>query len=706
MLNADDPGTITSLLLLRDAYLTSNRPLVFWVGAGASKWLNQPSWKESALLIRRNFFEKFRPGFNNTLANKLVDREEYPELFQLCKETDQAAYFRFLAETFAPAPITPLYSRLRDCLQKIAPLYIVTTNVDEALEGILSHCSVVQRTDLTRLPTLVQDETPFIAKLHGSVSSVQSLVFSKDDYQQLLADNPTIETIKWLFTSAAVVFLGYGLKDEYVVKLLTQNGKDFSLFGTGPHFVVSNSEIEPESIRRIGYHISLHPDHRAALTVLDYIAQLRGGADMPASSFTEQVLAPPPQPCAVVSDKTAYYISDFTPPGTWQTSQTFTFGDGMEEKGEGSIGLGFTNEEQPFRESTAMHDLCVGLTCFDHVYFAISALGAVHHLVGSELFWELVRSDVVRFIHLVHVPVVIFPPNEIIGDVGVVSITGDPNLHFPTLGEIIHRYVTANPGKEAEAEKLFEMLESKTQVYEAAQAINLPSLIRGALLMPFIAKLLGISSAILPTQAPKWLRFPYLRLGHLVHTAAVCDAFGIQAAKLPFGGTQLTTGAFAVRQAQQYADEFTSYIYSGRFNTDLGVLVMHDVSIIRNILRFRESNTGIGFRAEVHDALMLGTGTEFTAAVDAGLHRSVPPRILEKAYDQLSALMTKNARQSAVPAVWTDVRHSDDVTRLWRRRSLRQLEEICKSRGVGKDAPCLCGSGEKLRVCCMLPLKQ
>ena len=49
---------------------------------------------------------------------------------------------------------------------------------------------------------------------------------------------------------------------------------------------------------------------------------------------------------------------------------------------------------------------------------------------------------------------------------------------------------------------------------------------------------------------------------------------------------------------------------------------------------------------------------------------------------------------------WNDTRSADQALRLWRGRSLRELNEICRKAGISQYDPCPCGSGEKLKFCC------
>lgn len=357
-------------------------------------------------------------------------------------------------------------------------------------------------------------------------------------------------------------------------------------------------------------------------------------------------------------------------------------------------------------KSTALHDIAVALICFDYIYLPTTALAPAHRVLGSELFWDLVQQDILRLIHNTADVGALFHPQEPIGSIENVTPRGKQGAEPRPVSEVIRRTLHPAPGREKEAEHFFEGLERKTTIYRRANEISLPSLVRSALLMPAVSRLLGIGDAILPTQVPRWLRYPYLRLSHLVQTAALCTEYGIQAAKVTFGGAQLTSAAFGVQPAELHAEHLASYVSSGAFNSDLGALVQQDMSILRGILRFRGSAEGESFRLELGQTLCTGTGREFNASVNAGLSRTIPHGVLQRAHDQLLRLMTENARITPVPAVWGDARHSDTSTRYWRIKCQKLLLEMCKARGIEKNDPCICGSGEKLRLCCLPPLRE
>jgi hypothetical protein len=703
MLNADDPESVLATRLLGNIIAAGTRPVVLWVGAGASRWLGYPSWKDLALQIRKTFFQRVA-NFDNDQAIALLNKQDYPAIFEMCRDLESAAYHKFLADSFLPRQQTGTYQAFVGLLGKISPLFIVTTNVDESLESVLPMCATVQRTDLTRCVDLLQRGIPFVAKLHGSISAVQSTVFTTSDYEALSADPSYLQPLKYIFTGCTVVFLAYGVRDGYVIRLLQENAKEMDLFGAGPHFLVTNDAAPSSTIRRIGYSLKIRPDHSAALCVLDHIIQAKAQTAHASAPISAKELSEPENATveSVPTGKTAYYISDLVPPGLFQEITARR----EDTEIEASFGLGFAAEEVPLGAPSALHDITVGLICFDYVYLPSSALTQAIMLLGEQLFRELVAGGVVRFIHNVSQVGVMFLPQEPIGSIASFTGRAEGGEETTPLSDVIRRSMSPVPGKEREAQELFTLIERQTVIYRRADEINVPSLIRGALLMPAVSRLLGIGDAILPAQAPRWLRYPYLRLGHLVQTGALCVEYGIQAAKVSFGGVQLTTAAFGVQPAQLYAESLASYASSGRYNSDLGALVYQDPSIVRRILRFRGQTEGESFRREIGQVLALGSGKELDVAVNAGLSRAIPTDILQRAHDKLLSLMTERARVAAVPAVWGNVRYSDSITRNWRSRSEKLLLEICQTRGIGNNDACICGSGERLRLCCLAPLRR
>jgi len=574
-------------------------------------------------------------------------------------------------------------------------LHILTTNIDEALDKGLK-CITIQRSDIERLPDLVNARTSFLCKLHGTISSVETTVFTEDEYAALLGTKPYLKTIEQLFSTACVIFIGYGLRDKYVLDQLTKANDEQPLFGAGPHFaatIEANPEL-PATVQRIKYLEDVRRDHRGALQVLDIVQRAHSvELRQPEVLRTEN---------SQESLPSKYFIAHFLPPGVWPSSQQVAaVGSGREI--DVTVGAGFIGSELPSNASTALHDLVVGLICFDLVYLPFSDLTKVHDLLSSGWFWILVNSGVVRFVQTPREPAIIFPDRSTVdgGDLGMVGRLGADGNTL-TLADEIRKSLNPAKGKEKEAEALFEKLSTFVVPLSEAQIADLPEMVRGGLLHPAVQDVLGISEAFLPTKIPRWNVFPALRLANLMFVGQVCQILNIPAVRVGFGGETLARASFSVPSAQDSAEEAANYVLGARFNTDLGEMVFQNPEVLNAILQFRDTQEGISLRDRIRRLLAVNEGSEFIASVNAGLTRNIPGKLLDKARDQLAGLLVpRGVARAPVGAVWNNVQNSDSSLSLWRQRSLSMLRQHCKTREIGPYDPCPCGSGESLRFCCL-----
>lgn len=494
------------------------------------------------------------------------------------------------------------------------------------------------------------------------------------------------------------MFIGYSLSDEYVIKLLETSSSKRPIFGTGPHFAVfSRDEVSlPDNTSPIKYSLLQHQDHRAALQVINAIANARQKPPIAIGTQLREELRR-------VEIRSAYYISDFYPPGTWQSSTTATFAPPLSSGVcEITVGQGFIDAELTVSISTAMHDLTVGLICFDELYMPLSSLGMLHGFLGSNRFWNLHKAGVIRFIHFPRMVAVGYENSSAVANgqlmtVGILSKEGTPQ----TIDDEIRRHIVPLRGHEKTAQRLLDDLAGKLVGVDENVLHSIPDITKGALMHPDIGKILGISGAVLPESIPRWNMFPVLRLAHVITTGVVCQHFMFGAAKIAFGGEVLAGRAFAIAATRDWAEEAASYVLSQKFNTDLGSLVMNDPSIVDAILAFRETAAGVALRQEVCQELNADAGAEFIASVNAGLKRTIPARILQQAHDQMSGLLlAQPSRYPLTPAIWNNLENSDSTLRLWRKRSREVLLDSCRKNNIGPYDPCPCRSGEKLRYCC------
>jgi len=635
MFDPKDNQTLYSLRELQSIVAEKKRPVVLWVGAGASKWLGYPLWDELA----GRFHDEYRrheKSYDLTDAGRFLPAKDYPGLFGYCKKTNLQRYYRLLSETFGTREITPIFRRFVSLLSQDKPLYILTTNVDETLEKTLSHVDTIQRSDLERVIDLMGQEGSFVAKLHGSVSNITSCVFTSEEYEELVRDEAYLSTIEHVFGRGSVLFIGYSLSDEYVINLLTRASLKRPLFGAGPHFAALSGDQPslPDNTRQIKYSLVQHKDHRAVLQVVNVVVSARQSRD-------DEIIPAEKKRPKKAEFRSAYYISDFFPPGTWQSSQTATFTPRMRDGVSAvTVGQGFINAELTVKTSPAMHDLMVGLVCFDEIYMPLSSLGMLHGFLGSGRFWNLHAAGVIRFIQLPRVIGMGYEDASTVTGGRLMSIGWIGKDKTPrTTEEEIERQVRPLRGEEKRGKQLLDDLAGKVVSVDESVMGPIPAMTKGALMHPGIRQLLGISGAVLAESIPRWNMFPVLRLAHVMTVGTVCQHFMFGATKIGFGGEVLAGKAFAIAATGDWAEEAASYVLSQKYNTDLGPLVMNDPSILDAVLSFRETAAGVSLRKAIRDQLRTDAGSEFIASVNAGLSRSIPPRILQEARDQLSGLL-------------------------------------------------------------------
>jgi SIR2-like domain len=697
MLDGDERQNFYALKRLRDIVVEGSRPIVFWIGGGASKWCGYASWKELAEYLH-SVFSSRQYRYDKADAGRLLSSGDLPGVFSICRNADLAMYHRALASSLGPRPATPVYDNFVQLLTSFRPLYVLTTNIDEALEQRISSAAIIQRSDFERCISMLQQKKSFICKLHGSISSIEQTVFTREDYLDLERNPAYISLLRHVFAEASIVFLGYGLRDEYVLKMLGALEPQSRIFGNGPHFFITASAPPdlPPSIIPIKYFVGMSADHRSAIMALDIIrasqeGKLSGIPTIDVTSNTADLLS-------------GYYISDFAPAGTWTTSQTLQLSRPGGSSFFAVVGHGFVNSELKNFEPHSPRDFVVGLLCFDTVYLPLSSLAVLHDYLGEGYFWRLISEDVLRFVQISAQPGYIYESAEsqTSVDVGLVGLSGKEGT-FLTVRENIRRQIKAAPGKESAAEALFVDLEAKVITFDI-QSWEIPRLVRGALLHPRLRRLLGFSDGIFPTAIPRWLVFPALRVAHTVNTAALCQQFNLAAANIWFGGEILVGATFGLTSARDWAHEVASYVMTSQADVDIGSVA--DASVLETILKFRNTSEGIRLRREVLEQLRVNAGSEFISSVNAGLKRNIPFSALDKPRRVFAALVAAESGDSQLTrAVSYNPLYSDGGISLWRARSLEQLKELCKSRGIGPYDQCPCGSGEKLKFCCFGALR-
>lgn len=698
-----DQETKEALNALMSATQDQSRPLVIWVGAGVSAWAGYPLWQDLAARLHTSFSRE-ESTYDKNLSAQLLKEARYPELFEQMRLANQPRYFKFLSEHFGPKKSNEVYLRFIRALRRLPTACIVTTNVDEALEQSLHELTTtVQRSDIERIPQLLHQRTPFVCKLHGSASSVETMVFSTRDYEAIQQDNNYLNAVRSMLSNATVLFLGYGLRDEYVIRSLQDSSAERPLFGTGPHFIVISEErIDlPQTVRRIRY-VAEVADHRAALQTIEAMVDMI--PSQPVQSVNEDTVS-------TADSKSIYFIADLIPPGTWTTSQSVLIKAPSEPAARHMIvGEGYLNGEVELPNYSALHDIIVGLICFDIVCVSIDNLARVHDLLGSEAFWIFVKSGSLRLVIPPSEPAIIFPNEQSpVGFLTAVALGSRERLGEPirSISERIREQIKSVPGKEQEVDELLQFLEtSAIDASEPVMTDQLPAKTHGALINPSIRRMLGVGEGTPVGAIPRWVAFPILRLARVINNGRICQRIHANSTRMIWGTEKLAGVAFSASAGTEWADSAASYVLTGHFNSDVGAFIEREPSLLLHILKFRDSSVGEGFRREVAQRLATDNGSEIITAINAGLNQAIPIQVLQKARDQLAGLyIPRNPTHGILPAVWGDLRNSDARIAGWRKRSRAMLEEETKRQKLGPYDSCPCGSGESLKFCCQNALR-
>ena len=107
----EDRETSSALNALVSEVQGGVRPLVVWLGAGASTWVGYPLWRDLAETMHRRFGREV-VDYRKNEATALLSEARYPALFQEMRDSDSTLYFSCLRDAFAYQPPTPVYERL------------------------------------------------------------------------------------------------------------------------------------------------------------------------------------------------------------------------------------------------------------------------------------------------------------------------------------------------------------------------------------------------------------------------------------------------------------------------------------------------------------------------------------------------------------------------------------------------------------------
>jgi len=209
--------------------------LVIFAGAGVSVDSGLPSWVE--------LIEQLKAEMNTEQKDRELIAQEH------LKERGKTEYNKRVREILKhkQSQFNPLHQKIVE----LNPLHIITTNYDELFEeaikekGTANYSIIRQDSDLP-----YAESSRLMIKMHGDLEC-KNFVLTQKDYKKYSKKFPLIEsTVKSIFASKLVVFVGFSYDDNNLQRII----KTISYILKGdtqkPYLILPTDEIE-KSIENI-----------------------------------------------------------------------------------------------------------------------------------------------------------------------------------------------------------------------------------------------------------------------------------------------------------------------------------------------------------------------------------------------------------------------------------------------------------------------
>ncbi|MCB2357606.1 SIR2 family protein [Clostridium estertheticum] len=211
--------------------------LILFIGAGFSNSLKFPDWNEIVKRILKDLSteeEKY-----NSLISALEGGFFTPiEILEKIKDKKDEIY-ETIHKSLTINDDMKIYLDNQKKAWQISSK-IITTNYDNALEYGNSEIKVISYNYVYEIAKLMKSNQ-FLLKLHGSTRNMADCILFKEDYEKLYnskEEKDVIFQLKKIISDYTILFIGFSLKDPYVLNVFEGIHKMFSGFNNR-HFIVS-----------------------------------------------------------------------------------------------------------------------------------------------------------------------------------------------------------------------------------------------------------------------------------------------------------------------------------------------------------------------------------------------------------------------------------------------------------------------------------
>lgn len=220
------------------------QPILF-VGSGLSRrYMGAPSWDEllSHLASECSAIEKGLGFYKQSLKTPMKIGEEFARLYQewawgvghnefpetmFGEDVESQAYIKFKIATYlaalTPRDISGLgggeHKAEIEALCRVKPHAIITTNYDQMIEMIFPDHEPIIGQQILRGQQLSVGE---VYKIHGSIESHESIVFTETDYEEFAKKKKFLSTkLLTFFNEHPLLFVGYSASDPNIRSILS-----------------------------------------------------------------------------------------------------------------------------------------------------------------------------------------------------------------------------------------------------------------------------------------------------------------------------------------------------------------------------------------------------------------------------------------------------------------------------------------------------
>lgn len=256
---------------IKEAIKSKN--LIVFVGAGLSINLGLPDWKQLVLKIITQLSITY-PELSTLEGPLKADILSPLQTLTLIEKKHKPFIYKIINETINNIPSGLDYNLHK----KIASISekIITTNYDKFLELANPSLKLISHKSAFSIASIHNYEN-YIFKIHGSIDNIEDCIVFESQYENYYnSSNPSIFELKKLFSEKTFLFIGFSMKDPYIVEIFNfmENLYDNNI---NKHYIVTTN---PSQYNNFNYLEPIVIDNNNNLeTYLDEIIEFSNSND-------------------------------------------------------------------------------------------------------------------------------------------------------------------------------------------------------------------------------------------------------------------------------------------------------------------------------------------------------------------------------------------------------------------------------------------